>query len=51
MYNVYICVWRYSYRLQPSILPGERVSQINKNQIKIKDWNTLIEQSTVALTL
>ena len=35
MYNVYICVWGCSYRLRPSTFPGERVSQINKNQIKI----------------
>jgi len=31
---VYVCIWECSYRLRPSTLPSERVSRINKNQIK-----------------
>ena len=45
MYNVYICVWGYSYRLRPSTLLSERVSQINKNQIK---WKLVVTFDTTA---
>jgi len=50
IYNVYICVWECSYRLQPPTLPSERVSQINKNQIKHEEaWSSISFSSLASL--